>query len=54
MMSETLLDLNEIVQFLDEARKFEPKHDDKLQKLIRLLKSNALADQKVLDLHRVR
>ena len=48
MMTETFLDLDQIVQFLDEARKFEPKHDDKLQKLIRLLKSNALAGQKVL------
>ena len=48
MMSETFLDLDEIVRFLNEARKFEPKHDDKLQKLIRLLKSNALADQKIL------
>ena len=33
MMSETFLDLDQIVQFLDEARKFDPKHDDKLQKL---------------------
>ena len=48
MLSETLLDLNLIVQFLDEARKFESKHDDKLQKLIRLLKSKALANQKIL------
>ena len=48
MMSDTLLDLDQIVQFLNEARKFEPKHDDKLQKLIGLLKSRALADQKVL------
>ena len=48
MMSETFLDLDQIVQFLEEARKFESKHDDKLQKLIRLLKSKALADQKVL------
>jgi superfamily II DNA or RNA helicase len=48
MMSETFLDLDQIVQFLVEARKFEPKHDDKLQKLIRLLKSKELADQKVL------
>ena len=48
MMSETFLDLDQIVQFLDEARKFEPKHDDKVQKLIRLLKSKALADQKIL------
>ena len=48
MMDETFLDLDQIVQFLDEARKFEPKHDDKLQKLIRLLKSKELAGQKVL------
>ena len=48
MMAETFLDLNEIVQFLAEARKFESRHDDKLQKLIRLLKSKALAGQKVL------
>ena len=48
MMTETFLDLDQIVQFLDEARKFEPKHDDKLRKLIRLLKSKALADQKIL------
>jgi superfamily II DNA or RNA helicase len=48
MMSETFLDLNQIVQFLGEARKFDPKHDDKLQKLVRLLKSKELAGQKVL------
>ena len=36
------------MHFLDETRKFEPKHDDKLQKLIRLLKSKELAGQKVL------
>ena len=48
MLSETFLDLDQIVQFLDEARRFEPKHDDKLQKLIRLLKSKALAVQKIL------
>jgi len=48
MMSETLLDLDQIMQFIKEARRFEPKHDDKLQKLIRLLKSKELAGQKVL------
>src|SRR5207247_4853397 len=48
MMSETFLDLDEIVKFLAEARKFEPNHDDKLGKLIRLLKSKELVDQKVL------
>jgi len=48
MMQETFIDLDQIVKFLDEARKFEPKHDDKLKKLIRLLKSKALEGQKTL------
>ena len=48
MISETFLDLDQIVQFLNEARKFEPKHDDKLLKLIRLLKSKELEGRKVL------
>lgn len=48
MISETFLDLDQIVQFLDETRRFEPKQDDKLQKLIRLLKSKELTGQKVL------
>ena len=48
IMSETFLDLDQIAQFLNEARSFEPKHDDKLQKLVRLLRSKALAGEKVL------
>ena len=48
MMAESFLDMNEIVKFLVEARKFQAKHDDKLQKLIRLLKTKELAGQKVL------
>ncbi|MBX7132302.1 MAG: hypothetical protein K1X67_06455 [Fimbriimonadaceae bacterium] len=48
MIAETFRDLDQIVHFLTEARKFEPKHDDKLQKLIRLLKSKDLVGQKVL------
>lgn len=48
MIAETFRDLDQIVHFLTEARKFEPKHDDKLQKLIRLLKSKDLAGHKVL------
>jgi hypothetical protein len=48
MIAETYRDLDQIVHFLAEARKFEPKHDDKLQKLVRLLKSKELAGQKVL------
>ena len=48
MMQETFLDLDQIVQFLDEARKFEAKHDDKVKKLIRLLRTKELTGQKVL------
>jgi superfamily II DNA or RNA helicase len=48
MIAETFLDLDQIITFLTEAKKFEPKHDDKLQKLVRLLKSKELAGQKVL------
>jgi superfamily II DNA or RNA helicase len=48
MITETYRDLDQLMHFVGESRKFEPKHDDKLQKLIRLLKSKELADQKVL------
>lgn len=48
MMAETYRDLDQVMHFIAEARKFEARHDDKLQKLIRLLKSKELAGQKVL------
>ena len=48
MISETFLDLDQIVQFLNEARKFQPQDDDKLLKLVQLLKTTDLAEQKVL------
>ncbi|MCH7945927.1 MAG: helicase, partial [Armatimonadetes bacterium] len=48
MMRETFLDLDQIVSFLEEVKKFEPKHDDKLRKLVRLLNSKDLQGQKVL------
>ena len=48
MIQETFIDLDQIVKFLEETRKFEPKQDDKLQKLMRLLRSKALAGQKVI------
>lgn len=48
MMAETYRDLDQLVHFVAEARKFEPKHDDKIQKLIRLLKTKELSGQKVL------
>lgn len=48
MINETFDDLNNLVRFLDETKRFQTKHDDKLQKLIRLLKIKELAGQKVL------
>ena len=48
MIQETFIDLDLIVKFLEEARKFEPRQDDKLQKLVRLLRSKAIVGQKVL------
>ena len=54
IVDETYLDLDQIVRFLAETQKFEPKHDDKLNKLKRLLASKDLAGQKVHRLHRVR
>lgn len=48
MIAEAFRDLEQLVHFIAEARKFEPRHDDKLQKLTRLLKSKELVGQKVL------
>ncbi len=48
MIAETYLDLDQIVQFLEEAKKFQARNDDKLQKLVRLLKSKEMTGQKVL------
>ncbi len=39
IINETYLDLDQIVDFLAETQKFESKHDDKLNKLKRLLKA---------------
>jgi len=48
ILSETLLDLAEVCAFIEEARKFQPEHDDKLQTLITLLQGKDLACEKVL------
>ncbi|MEX0756079.1 MAG: helicase-related protein [Actinomycetota bacterium] len=48
IINETYLDLEQIVRFLAETQKFDPKHDDKLNKLKRLLKGKDLKDGKVL------
>ncbi len=48
IIAESLLDLDQIVAFLEETRKFKPGHDDKLKKLLRLLRSKDLKDKKVI------
>jgi hypothetical protein len=48
IVDEVYLDLDELARFLDEARRFQPKDDDKLKKLVRLLNSTSLAGRKVL------
>jgi len=48
ILAETFLDLDQIATLLDECRRFTPASDDKLKKLIRLLKSRAIDGQKVL------
>lgn len=48
MMQETYLDLDQIAMFLEEARHFTSKQDDKLKKLVRMLKSKELSGRKVL------
>ena len=39
ILAETYLDLDQIAAFLNELKKFKPSHDDKLNALIKLLKS---------------
>jgi len=49
ILADALVDLNEIARFLTELREFDPRRDDKLQALIRLLKKEpGLRDEKVL------
>ena len=48
MLNETFLDMSQLATFLAETSRWNTKHDDKLKKLIRLLKSKELAEEKVL------
>ncbi|RJQ74160.1 MAG: helicase [Desulfobacteraceae bacterium] len=48
IIGDTIDDLYQIAEFLEELRKFEPKHDDKLAALVRLLKTDP-----VLKAHKV-
>jgi superfamily II DNA or RNA helicase len=48
MLSETFTDLDQLAQFLVETRKVGAKNDDKLKKLIRLLKTKDVIGKKIL------
>lgn len=49
IIDETILDLDQVAEFLDELEKFQPKQDKKLQALIKLLKTDPiLKENKVL------
>lgn len=48
ILDETYLDLDQVVNFLDELRKFKASHDDKLRALVKLLKTDT-----VLKKHKV-
>lgn len=49
IINETYLDLDQIVEFLKELKRFKSSNDDKLKALIKLLKQNKeLKDKKVL------
>lgn len=45
MIDETLLDLDQVADFLDELRKFDSKHDDKLKALLKLFKDDPVASK---------
>jgi len=49
MVMEAILDMDQLAQFLDELKGFDPTHDDKLQTLLALLQTDgAVRRQKVL------
>ena len=49
IIDQTFLDLDQIIDFLDEIKKFDPAKDDKLQRLIKLLTTDpVLKTNKVL------
>jgi len=45
ILQETMLDLDQVAEFLDELRKFKPAHDDKLKALVNLLKKDPVLKQ---------
>ena len=48
IIMDTFQDLDQVISFISETKKFQPEKDDKLKKLIRLLKSQDLLSKKVI------
>jgi superfamily II DNA/RNA helicase len=48
IVEQTFFDLNQLIEFLEELKKFEPKHDDKLRALLHQLKK-----EPVLKKHKI-
>lgn len=48
IIDNTFLDLNALVKFLEETKRFRPEDDDKLKKLFRMLNSKEFAQKKVI------
>lgn len=49
ILNETLQDLDQVGEFVEELKKFQPKHDDKLKALLKLLKKDpVMSKHKVL------
>lgn len=42
ILADSFEDMNQLVEFLQELRRFEPRHDDKLKALMRLLKTDSV------------
>jgi len=45
MLLECYCDLNQLAEFLKEAARFQPSHDDKLQTLLKLLQTDPVLKQ---------
>ncbi len=45
ILAETFLDLDQVATFLEELKKFKPAHDDKLNALVKLLRTDPVLKQ---------
>jgi len=45
ILADSFLDLDQLAEFLDELQQFKPKHDDKLNALVKLMKTDPVLKQ---------